>query len=62
MTAVDLGDTMPARSSTTLQPNEIDAPADYVTTKLKGAGPVTRKQCPDYFGGGTARCHQYSAR
>src|SRR5215470_4207093 len=62
MTAADLGDKVPDRSSTTLQPDEIDALADYVATKLKGAGAVTREQCTDYFGGGTGRCDQYSAR
>jgi mono/diheme cytochrome c family protein len=39
MTAQDLGDQEPIRAATTLQPNEIDAVADYVATKLKGAGP-----------------------
>jgi mono/diheme cytochrome c family protein len=62
MVAADLGDMMPERSSTTLQSGEIDALADYVATKLKGSGEVTRQQCVDYFGKGTARCDQYSER
>ena len=62
MVAADIGDMMPERSSTTLQADEIDALADYVATKLKGLGQVTRQQCVDYFGRGTARCEQYSER
>lgn len=62
MDATDVGDMMPERSSTTLQADEIDALADYVATKLKGSGEVTRQQCVDYFGKGTARCDQYSQR
>ena len=62
MTAADLGDKEPNRSATTLQPDEIDALADYVATKLKGAGPVTRAQCIDYFGGATPRCDMYPER
>jgi mono/diheme cytochrome c family protein len=63
MTAADLGgEMMPTRSSTTLQPDEIDALADYVAGKIKGAGPVTRAECVDYFGGGTSRCDKYSEK
>src|SRR5690348_5136192 len=50
-TAEDLGDQVPNRATTTLQKDEIDALADYVATKIKGAGPVTREQCIEYFGG-----------
>jgi mono/diheme cytochrome c family protein len=60
MDAAELGDTVPERSMTTLQPDEIDALADYVATKIKGAGAVTRRQCFDYFGGGTSRCESYA--
>jgi mono/diheme cytochrome c family protein len=63
MTAADLGgEMMPTRSSTTLQPDEIDALADYVAGKIKGAGAVTRAECVDYFGGGTSRCDKYSEK
>jgi mono/diheme cytochrome c family protein len=63
MSATDLGDTMmPSRSTITLQSDEIDALADYVATRIKGAGPVTRGQCVDYFGGVTSRCDMYSER
>ena len=62
MAAADLGDLMPTRSSTTLQPDEIDALADYVAGKIKGAGPVTRGECFDYFGKGTSRCDKYSEK
>jgi mono/diheme cytochrome c family protein len=60
VTAEDLGDNVPERSATTLQSYEIDALADYVATKIKGAGPITRKECQDFFkaGGGT-RCQNY---
>jgi mono/diheme cytochrome c family protein len=59
MTARDLGNLVPERASTTLQPWEIDAVADYVAAKLKGAGPVTRAQCIAYFGPTGAQCAKY---
>jgi hypothetical protein len=62
MSAAELGDTMPSRSNTTLQADEIDALADYVAAKLKGAGPVTREECFDYFGKGLSRCDKYPER
>jgi len=62
MTAKDLGDLEPIRASTTLQPYEIDAVADYVATKIKGAGAVTRAQCVEFFGGTGAECHKYPER
>jgi mono/diheme cytochrome c family protein len=62
MTAADLGDAVPERSTKTLQPEEMDALADYVAAKLKGAGPVTRGQCIDYFGKATSRCDMYPER
>jgi mono/diheme cytochrome c family protein len=62
LTADDLGDQMPNRAPTTLQPDEIDALADYVTAKLKGVGRVTRAQCLDYFGGAGSRCNDYPER
>ena len=60
MTAEDLGDRKPNRAPTTLQSYEIDALADYVATKVKGVGAVTKAECVDYFGGGRARCDNYS--
>lgn len=60
MTAAEVGDAMmPNRSPTTLQTYEIDALADYVAQKIKGAGPVTRGQCTEYFGHAAARCDAY---
>jgi mono/diheme cytochrome c family protein len=59
MTERDLGDKVPDRAPTTLQPFEIDAVADYVATKLKGAGPVTRAQCVAFFGNTEAECAKY---
>lgn len=56
MTAVDLGDRMPNPTHTPLQPDEIDALADYVAAKIKGAGPVTRAECVAYFDARTSRC------
>ena len=43
------GDMMPNRGAVTLQAYEIDALADYIEDKIKGAGPVTRSQCVDFF-------------
>jgi mono/diheme cytochrome c family protein len=62
MTAQDLGNLVPDRAEKTLQPFEIDAVADYVATKLKGAGPVTRAQCTAFFGATGAECAKYPAR
>jgi hypothetical protein len=60
MTEEDLGDSVPNRGAITLQSYEIDALADYIAVKIKGAGPVTRGQCLDFFkaeAGG--RCKRY---
>ena len=62
MTAEDLGDLVPIRAPTTLQVYEIDAVADYVATKIKGAGAVTRTQCVAFFGEATAECDKYPER
>jgi mono/diheme cytochrome c family protein len=59
LTSEALGDRMPNRAPTTLQSYEIDALADYIATKLKGAGAVTRGQCLDFFGPGGSRCDNY---
>jgi len=62
MTEKDLGNQVPDRAPTTLLPFEIDAVADYVATKLKGAGPVTRAQCVAFFGQTEAECAKYPER
>ena len=62
MTAADLGDLEPIRAPTTLQSYEIAAVADYVATKIKGAGPVTRAQCIVFFGDKGAECEKYPER
>jgi mono/diheme cytochrome c family protein len=59
MTAADLGKMMPDAGTPPLQPDEIDALADYVATKLKGAGEVTKAECVKYFGSATSRCDSY---
>jgi hypothetical protein len=60
MTEADLGDAVPNRALITLQSYEIDALADYIATKIKGAGPVTRAQCLDFFKQEAgSRCDQY---
>jgi mono/diheme cytochrome c family protein len=60
MTAEDLADQVPNRSAVTLQSYEIDALADYIAAKIKGAGPVTRSQCMDFFKTNAgARCEEY---
>ena len=61
-TAQDLGDKVPNLADTTLQPFEIDAVADYVAAKVKGAGPVTRAECAAYFGPTGAQCAKYPER
>lgn len=60
-TAEDLGkrNMMPNPSSPPLQKDEIDALADYVASKIKGAGHVTRAQCVDYFGAAAGLCETY---
>jgi len=62
MTEKDLGNKVPDRAEKTLQPFEIDAMADYVATKLKGAGPVTRAECTAFFGTTAAECSKYPER
>jgi mono/diheme cytochrome c family protein len=62
MTAADLGDLEPIRAPTTLQSYQIDAVADYVATKIKGSGPVTRAQCIEFFGQAGAQCDKYPER
>ena len=59
MTAADLGNLEPIRAPITLQSYEIDAVAGYVAMKIKGAGPVTRAQCAEFFGAGGAECDKY---
>jgi len=59
MIAQDLGNKVPNRADTTLQPFQIDAVADYVAAKLKGAGPVTRAECAAYFDSTGAQCAKY---
>ena len=60
MTAEDMGDSVPNDSPTALQPYEIDALADYIAAKLKGAGPATRAQCLAYFQGSSgSQCSTY---
>lgn len=60
MTAEELGDEVPTDSGTGLQPYEIDAVADYVATKLKGAGQATRGQCLAFFPGSAgSQCETY---
>jgi hypothetical protein len=56
MTAADLGDLMPQRADTNLQRDEIDALADYVAAKIKGAGPLTKAECLAYFAGKSSNC------
>jgi mono/diheme cytochrome c family protein len=61
--AQDLGNKVPDRAPTTLQPYEIDAVADYVAAKVKGAGPVMRAQCVAFFGQeATVECDRYPLR
>jgi mono/diheme cytochrome c family protein len=59
LTAEDLGDRMPNRAPATLQSYELDAVADYVATKVKGSGPVTKAECVAYWGAGRAACDSY---
>ena len=61
-TAKELGNQMPDRSPVTLQPYEIDRLADYVVTKIIGAGVVTRAECVEFFGGTGSQCDKYPKR
>jgi mono/diheme cytochrome c family protein len=49
MTAADLGAAVPTNGMPPLQSYEIDALADYIETRVKGSGPVTREECQTYF-------------
>ena len=62
MTAQDLGDLEPIRAPITLQTYEIDAVADYVASKIKGAGSVTRAQCVEFLGEAGSYCDKYPER
>jgi mono/diheme cytochrome c family protein len=63
ITAKDLGDKVPERAEHPLQPYQIDAVADYVATKLKGAGPVMREECLTFFGqDAQVECANYPTR
>lgn len=63
MTAADLGASVPTAGTPPLQTYEIDALADYIATKMKGAGPVTRQECLAYFKSQTAvGCDIYPER
>ena len=59
MTADELGGNVPNNSGTALQPYEIDALADYVATKIKGAGLATRAQCFAFFQEASSQCDTY---
>jgi hypothetical protein len=60
MTAQDLGDTVPDRAAVTLQSYEIDALADYIAAEIKGAGPITRGECIEFFGANSGtHCDAY---
>jgi hypothetical protein len=60
MTAADLGTSVPDRAAASLQLYEIDALADYIAAKIKGAGPITKGECLEFFGpGGGSRCDSY---
>jgi len=61
-TAKELGNEMPDRAWITLQPYEIDPLADYVATKIMGAGVVTRAECLEFFGGTGSQCDKYPER
>jgi mono/diheme cytochrome c family protein len=60
MTAEDLGSNAPDRGAVTLQTYEIDAVTDYIAAKIKGAGPVTRGECLEFFKAGAgSNCDMY---
>ena len=63
MTAADLGDSVPDRAAASLQLYEIDALADYIAAKIKGAGPITKGECIEFFGAGAgSRCDAYPSK
>lgn len=59
MTAEELGKDVPSEPPAPLQIFEVDAIADYVAAKLKDAGPVTKEECLEFFGGVGAACDKY---
>ena len=61
-TGKEPGNQMPDRSPVTLQPYEIDPLANYVATKIMGAGAVTRQECLEFFGGTGSQCDRYPER
>lgn len=59
-TAEDLGEYTPNRTDAgTLQRREIDAVADYVITKIKDRGPITKAECEEFWGEGAGACNKY---
>lgn len=59
LTAAELGKDVPNDPPAGLQIYEVEAIADYVAQKLKGAGKVTFEECSAYFGGTPEECTRY---
>jgi mono/diheme cytochrome c family protein len=62
VTAAELGEDTPQDPPTPLQPHEINAVADYIDQKIRGAGPVTREECQETFSADTKECQRYPSR
>lgn len=62
MTAADLGANVPDGAAVSLQSYEIADLAAYIAAKIKGAGPITRAECLDFFGANAGdHCDRYPA-
>jgi mono/diheme cytochrome c family protein len=63
MTEAELGGRTPTfPPSTTLQRREVEVIADYLLARVIGHGEVTREECLEAFGAGTAFCNDYRAK
>ncbi len=62
VTADEIGNDKPPVPNTPLQIFEVEAIADYIATKVKGAGAPTKEICQAYFKGAAAICEKYPAK
>ena len=62
MTVEDMGEDMPVKGKKSLSDKSIAALADYIIAKIKGRGPITAKECEEYFSVGSRRCDGFKER
>lgn len=56
MNSEDVGSLKPKRGDQTLQKDEVQAVADYVSAKIIGHPAVTKEECIEYFGSEIGEC------